>query len=122
MERWIIGSNDDVEEAIVATLRQVASLAAGSVLVMSFLLPLELADPEMRPWLERAAQGARASGTPFISFFTPAEMLALARDAGFGEVEHVSAADLTQRYFSGRADGLRPPNNAEELLVGTTRK
>jgi hypothetical protein len=33
---------------------------------------------------------------------------------------HVSAADLTQRYFTGRTDDLRPPNNAEELLVATT--
>jgi hypothetical protein len=32
----------------------------------------------------------------------------------------VSAADLTQRYFTGRPDGLRPPNNAEELLVAKT--
>jgi hypothetical protein len=46
-------------------------------------------------------------------------MLALARDAGFREAQHVSAADLAQRYFAGRADGLRPPNNAEELLVAT---
>src|SRR6185503_10063274 len=61
------------KEAIEATLRQVAALAAGSTLAMTFTLPLELADPEMRPWLERAVQGARASGTPFISFFTPAE-------------------------------------------------
>jgi hypothetical protein len=28
---------------------------------------------------------------------------------------------LTQRYFGGRTDGLRPPNNAEELLVATTQ-
>lgn len=34
---------------------------------------------------------ARANGTPFISFFTPPEMLALAREAGFREVRHVSA-------------------------------
>ncbi len=27
---------------------------------------------------------------------------------------------LTQRYFAGRTDGLRPPSNAEELLVATT--
>ena len=27
---------------------------------------------------------------------------------------------LAQRYFSGRTDGLRPPNNSEELLVATT--
>ena len=50
-----------------------------------------------------AAKGARASGTPFISFFTPAEMLALAREAGFREVRHVSAAALAERYFAGPA-------------------
>jgi methyltransferase (TIGR00027 family) len=108
------------KDAIVATLRQVATLAPGSTLAMTFLLPLELADPEVRPGLELAEKGARASGTPFISFFTPPEMLALAREAGFREVQHVSAATLTQRYFAERADGLRPPNNAEELLVATT--
>lgn len=107
-------------EAIAATLRRVAALAAGSTLVMSFILPVELADPEVRPGLEAAARGARASGTPFLSFFTPAEMLTLAREAGFREVQHVSAADLAKRYFAGRADGLRPPNNAEELLVAAT--
>jgi len=48
------------------------------------------------------------------------EMLALARDAGFREVQHVSAAMLCQRYFTGRTDGFRPPNNSEELLVATT--
>ena len=86
---------------------------------MTFLLPLELADPEVRPGLQRAEKGARASGTPFISFFTPTEMLTLAREAGFGAAAHVSAATLAERYFAGRTDGLRPPNNSEELLVAT---
>jgi methyltransferase (TIGR00027 family) len=108
------------KEAIAATLRQVAALAPGSTLAMTFLLPLEFAEPEVRAGLELAEKGARASGTPFISFFTPAEMLTMAREAGFREVQHVSAATLAQRYFSGRADGLRPPNNSEELLVATT--
>ena len=107
-------------DAIAATLRQVAALAPGSKLAMSFMLPIELADPEVRPGIERAAAGARANGTPFISFFKPAEMLTLARDAGFREVQHVSAAMLAKRYFAGRTDGLRPPNNSEELLVATT--
>jgi len=106
-------------EAILATLRQVASLARGSTLVMSFLLPIEMADPEARPGIERAQAGAKASGTPWISFFMPPEILALAREAGFREVRHVSAADLAERYFSGRTDGLRPPLNSEELLVAT---
>jgi O-methyltransferase involved in polyketide biosynthesis len=107
------------QEANEATLRQVASLASGSAFAMSFLVPLQLADPEVRPGLEMAVKGARASGTPFLSFFAPQAMLALAHDAGFKEARHVSAADLTQRYFAGRADGLRPPDNAEELLVGS---
>ena len=108
------------KEAIAATLRQIAALAPGSMLAMTFLLPLELADPEVRPGLQLAEKGARASGTPFISFFTPTEMQALAREAGFREVQHVSAATLAQRYFAGRTDGFRPPNNSEELLVAMT--
>jgi methyltransferase (TIGR00027 family) len=107
-------------EANVAALRQVASLAPGSTLATTFILPLELTDPDVRPGLELAVKGARASGTPFISFFTPTEMLALAREAGFREVRHVSAASLAQRYFADRTDGLRPPSNSEELLVATT--
>lgn len=108
------------KDATAATLRDAASFAVGSTLVMSFMLPFEFADPDVRPGLEQSAKGARASGTPFISFFTPAEMLALAHEAGFREVRHVAAADLAQRYFANRTDGLRPPNNAEELLVAMT--
>ncbi|SEQ66123.1 methyltransferase, TIGR00027 family [Solimonas aquatica] len=106
-------------EAIADTLRQIAKLARGSTLVMSFMLPIEMAPPEVRPGIERAAAGARANGTPFISFFRPEEMLALAREAGFREVAHVSAAQLAQRYFAARNDGLRPPDNSEELLVAS---
>jgi len=105
------------KEANFVLLRQVAALAAGSTLAMTFLAPLELADPEIRPALEMAAKGARSSGTPFLSFYAPSEILTLAREAGFQIVQHVSAEMLTQRYFSDRTDGLRPPSNAEELLV-----
>jgi methyltransferase (TIGR00027 family) len=107
------------KEAIAATLRQVAALAPGSTLAMTFLLPLERMDPEVRPGFQMAEKGARAAGTPFLSFFTPQEMLALARQAGFREVRHVSAADLNQRYFESRTDGLRLVSS-EELLVVTT--
>ncbi|SIO62784.1 methyltransferase, TIGR00027 family [Singulisphaera sp. GP187] len=108
------------KDANAATLRQVAALAPGSTLAMTFLLPLELADPEVRIGLEMAEKGARESGTPFLCFFTPPEMLTIAREAGFRDVQHVSAATLTQRYFVGRTDGLHPPKNAEELLLATT--
>jgi len=108
------------KEAVTATLRQVAAFAPGSTFAMTFLLPIEMVDPEVRPGLERAVKGAAAGGTPFISFFTPIEMLTLAREAGFKEVQHASSASLAQRYFADRTDGFRPPNNSEELLVATT--
>jgi methyltransferase (TIGR00027 family) len=108
------------KEANAATLREVGSLAPGSTLAMTFLLPLAMAGPEVRPGLEMAAKGAQASGTPFISFFTPDEMLRFAREAGFRDARHVSADDLTQRYFIDRSDGLRPPANGEELLLAST--
>jgi methyltransferase (TIGR00027 family) len=103
------------KEANAATLRQIAQLAHGSTLAMTFILPIELAGPEERVGFEAAIRGAAASGTPFISFFTPDEMLSLARACGFREVRHVDAADLTRLYFAGRTDGLRP--GSENLIV-----
>ncbi len=107
------------QEAIRASLRQVAALAPGSTLAMTFVLPLEFAEADERPGREAAERGALASGTPFISFFTPPEMLALAREAGFREAQYVSAGSLAERYFAGRVDGLRP-GSSEALLVATT--
>lgn len=105
------------KEANASALREVATLGAGSTFATTFIMPIELSDPEVRPGLEMAVKGAEASGTPFITFLTPNEMLALAREAGFRDVQHISAAMLAERYFAGRADSLRPPNNAEELIV-----
>jgi methyltransferase (TIGR00027 family) len=106
-------------DANVATLRRIATLAPGSTLAMTFLLPLELTDPEERAGRQIAEAGARAAGTPFISFFAPQEMVALAREAGFRDATHVSAASVAERYLAGRADGLRLPSS-EVLLVATT--
>jgi methyltransferase (TIGR00027 family) len=106
-------------EANAATLGQIASFVPGSTLAMTFLVPMELLDEEDRPGLQMAMNGARASGTPFVSFFEPPEMLALARDAGFRDAWHVPVSDLAERYFAGRTDGFRP-SSGEDLLVATT--
>jgi O-methyltransferase involved in polyketide biosynthesis len=105
--------------ATAATLRQAAVLPAGSTLAMTFLLPTELLDEDDRAGFEVAREGARRSGTPFISLYAPDEMLTLARDAGFARAEHVSSKELSDRYFANRADGLHP-SSGEDLLVATT--
>ena len=87
--------------------------------IVDALNRLEYAEPEERPGLEAAAKGARAGGTPFISFFTPEEMVVLARDAGFRDAQVLSAATLADRYFSGSTHGLRP-GSSEAILLATT--
>lgn len=104
-------------DAIALTLQQVATLAAGSTFAMTFLLPSESNKPKKssRP---RTAKKTPSSRKPFISFFTPQEILGLARKAGFREVRHLSGVALTERYFPHRMD--LPPSSAEEMLIACT--
>ena len=105
-------------EANAATLRDLATLAPGSTVAMTFVLPLDLVDEQDRQGWTIAENGARSSGTPFISFFTPAEFLGLAREAGFTDVRHVSGRELGERYLAGRSDGLRV-STGEDFLIAT---
>jgi methyltransferase (TIGR00027 family) len=108
------------KDANAASLREIAGgLAASSTLAMTFLLPTELFDDALRFGFEAAERGARAAGTPFISFYSPDEMLELACSTGFVDCQHVSAAMLNERYFAGRTDGLQTLRG-EELLIATT--
>jgi methyltransferase (TIGR00027 family) len=107
------------KDATAATLRQLAGLAPGSTVAMTFLLPTDLVDDADRSGLRTSEKGARAAGTPFISVFTPTEMLTLARDAGFEDAQHLSGAVLAERYFADRTDGLRP-STGEDFVVART--
>ncbi|MFE7801526.1 class I SAM-dependent methyltransferase [Nocardia sp. NPDC057440] len=106
-------------ETNIATLRQIAKLAPGSTLATTFMLPLELVGPDEQRLRRYVEQGARASGTPFLSFFGPDEMVALAADAGFATTRHISPNDINRRYFTDRDDGLRP-TESEQILVATS--
>lgn len=107
------------KEATAATLRQIAALAPGSTLALTFLLPEDLVADADRPGLRTSKAGARSAGTPFLSFYSPEEMLDLAREAGFKEARHVPGTALAERYFTGRPDGLRPSTGEDLLLAGT---
>ena len=106
-------------QATADTLRQIAQLAPGSTLAMTFLLPTELLEAADRRGLASSTTGARAAGTPFISFYRPSQMLALASEAGFVQARNVSGSSLAERYFADRTDGLRP-SSGEDILVATT--
>lgn len=106
-------------EAIISTLKQIATLAPGSTLAMTFYLPMELLDEADKPLQQIAEKGAREAGTAFISFFTPSEIIALAKQAGFKEIKTVSTKDMEQLYFRNRTDNFLPASG-EVFLVATT--
>jgi methyltransferase (TIGR00027 family) len=104
-------------EATMQTLRQVAAFASGSTLAVSFLLPSDLIQPADKEGLEASETGAKASGTPFVSFYAPQDMLDMAREAGFKDAQHVAGTSYS--YFDGRSDGLRPSSGEDILLART---
>lgn len=105
-------------EANAAMLRQSAALAPGSTFVLSFLVPMPMVEVGERPAQEATARAARAAGTPFLSQFSPTELVLQARDQGFATVRTIAAAELAERYFANRSDGLAP-SSAEALVVAT---
>jgi len=106
-------------DANLALLLQVKSLAEGSILALTFLLPLELVEEADQQLLQISMKGAQSSGNPFISFFSPEAILELAKEAGFENAEVVSKADMVKIYFADRTDQLSPASG-EEFLLATT--
>ncbi len=107
------------KEAITSALNQIATLASGSKLAMTFSLPTELLDEEDKSVQEMAKKGTREAGTPLVSFFTPDEILTLANKAGFKEVKTISTKDMEQYYFTNRTDNLLPASGDIFLLATT---
>jgi len=107
------------KDAIAETLKQMATLATGSTLAMTFYLPMEMIDEEDKPLQQISEKGARESGTPFVSFFTLSELQSFAGNAGFREIKTISSKDLEQYYFKNRNDNFSPASG-EIFLVATT--
>lgn len=107
------------EDAIKATLKQLASLTSGSKLAMTFYLPVDLMEEVDQPLQKLTEKGTREAGTPFVSFFTIPDIIALGNEAGFKQVETVSTQDLGPLYFAGRTDALIPASGEVFLLAST---
>jgi methyltransferase (TIGR00027 family) len=94
-------------EAFRATLETIAALPRGSGVVFDFALSpetLKLGQRLAFKWL--AARVARA-GEPFRLFFTPENLEAELRRAGFQRIALHNCEQLNALYFRGRADGLK---------------
>jgi methyltransferase (TIGR00027 family) len=93
--------------AFRATLATIAQLPQGSAVGFDYALSPQTLSPVGRIAFDALAARVAAAGEPFQLFFTPAEMEAELRTAGFHQIEQLDYERLNHLYFNNRADGLK---------------
>jgi methyltransferase (TIGR00027 family) len=105
-------------QAIVATLRVIASLPRGTAVVFDYGATFASLGWFSRFVVWRVHRKLKAIGEPIQSTFTPPQIIALMKEAGFRDVEDLGHAELNRRYLAGRTDGLRI-GEAMHIVKGT---
>ncbi len=97
-------------EAFRSTLEMIAKLPAGTGVSFDYGVSRETLGPLRRVVFDALAARVAKAGEPFRLFFTPVELDAEFRRAGFQRFEQRGADELNRLYFAGRTDGLKLPS------------
>jgi len=103
-------------QAIASTLRTIAGAAADSEVVFSYRAEESVLDDVGREFIQIYAPLAASLGEPLQPGWPVIEIDRLISRSGLKVVDHPARADLQQRYFADRTDGLRP-YNVETLVT-----
>jgi methyltransferase (TIGR00027 family) len=93
--------------AFRATLGVIVRLPAGSGVSFDYAVAPVTLSAVGRKAFDALAGRVAAAGEPFQLFFTPEEMAAELRRAGFKRYEQLDSDHLNELYFKDRADGLK---------------
>lgn len=94
-------------ESAVATFRFIRSMPDGSGVAFDYVLdPAELS-PGLRFRQHLVARAVASLGEPFRLYFRPSGLAELLKELGFSELEDLGPAEIDERYFASRNDGLR---------------
>ena len=96
--------------AFRSTIDLIAALPAGSGIAFDYSVAAEELSPRMQAARKSLSQRVAAAGEPFTLFFRTEQMENELRSAGFDRIEQADTMELNQRYFAGRTDGLRLPD------------
>lgn len=94
-------------EAALATLAFIGSLPTGSGVVFDYAVERSLLDPAEQMAMDALASRVARAGEPFRLFLDPRALNRMLKAAGFHEIEDLGPADIDERYFARRTDGLR---------------
>jgi methyltransferase (TIGR00027 family) len=94
-------------EAVMATLRFIASAPAGSGVVFDYMISPSLLNPAQRSRFDGLSRRVASVGEPWQAFFDPELLTRNLRALGFGYVEDQGPEEINARYFKNRKDVLR---------------
>jgi len=94
-------------EAVMATLRFIASAPAGSGVVFDYMISPSLLNPAQRSRFDGLSRRVASVGEPWQAFFDPELLTRNLRALGFGYVEDQGPEEINARYFKNRKDMLR---------------
>jgi len=93
--------------ALDRTLKFVLTLPARSEIVFSFVLTGNALSVAQRIGAAVVATIGAARGEPWLTRFSPGQLVSKLKAMGFSEVSYFSTDEANLRYFQGRRDGLR---------------
>jgi methyltransferase (TIGR00027 family) len=93
-------------EACMTTLSLIAKMPAGSGVVFDFAIDPALLNAGQRQALDALSKRVAAAGEPFQLFFDPTKLQHELKTLGFHRTEFLQGAQINDRYFQNRADGL----------------
>jgi methyltransferase (TIGR00027 family) len=94
-------------EAVMTTLRFIASTLKGSGVVFDYTVSPSLLAPDQRLIFDALVKRVDWVREPWQMFFDPAELKKDLLAIRFGNVEDLGPAEINARYFEARTDGLR---------------
>jgi methyltransferase (TIGR00027 family) len=101
--------------AVIATLRFVASMPVGSGIVFDYMILPSLLSPAARLAFDRLVHRVASAGEPFQTFFDPSSLRSSLRAMGFVQIEDIEPREMNARYFRERTDKLRVGNLANVM-------
>jgi methyltransferase (TIGR00027 family) len=92
-------------EAVAATLGFIAGVPESAV-VFDYAEPLENYPDGRREHVMAVAARTASLGEPWLSLFDPAELSGMLRSKGFGTVEDLGLAEISDRFYGALKQGI----------------
>jgi methyltransferase (TIGR00027 family) len=109
------------EEAVFATLSELATWPGGTEVVFDYSNPPEAVDePDARRFHREMAERVAANGEPFRCYFDTPELHARARKLGFAKIEDLDRAALVARYLPDLPVPPRPGPGGHVVRMATS--